>query len=137
MEISRGVARYRDLADGTDLTIQQLDLRARDLNFDRPVSIDLAAAFLLQSKMSISSCWWDRFLPESDYSKVAVDSQLDIDPLDLNQLKKAVPKLFSALPKGLEVGGIFKLTDLKLKGTLHDLALNGGIEGTQGSIQLG
>ena len=68
---------------------------------------------------------------------MALDSQLDIDPLDLSQLKKAMPKLFTALPKDLELGGIFKLTGLKLKGTLHDFALNGGIEGTQGIIQWG
>jgi uncharacterized protein involved in outer membrane biogenesis len=137
VEISGGVARYRDLGDGTDLAVQQLDLRAQDLNFDRPISINVAAA-VLASKQNVNL----RLLigpisPESEYRNVALDSQLDIDPLDLNQLKKAVPKIFTALPKDLEVGGIFKLSGLKIKGTLHEFALNGGIEGTQGFIQWG
>ena len=137
VEISGGVARYRDLTDGTDLAVQQLDLRARDLNFDRPVSIDLAAAVFAAKQNVNLKLLVGPISPESDYRNVAVDSQLDIDPLDLSQLKKAVPKIFTALPKDLEVGGIFKLSGLKVKGTLHDFALNGGIEGTQGFIQWG
>ena len=137
VEISGGVARYRDLGDGTDLPIQQLDLRAQDLNFDRPVSINLAAAVFASRQNVNLKLLIGPVSAESDYRNVALDGHLDIDPLDLSQLKKAVPKLFSALPKDLEVGGIFKLADLKLKGTLHDLALNGSIEGTQGFIQYG
>ena len=137
VEISGGVARYRDLRDGTDLAVQQLELRARDLNFDRPVSIDLAAAVFAAKQNINLKLLVGPISPESDYRNVAVDSQLDIDPLDLSQLKKAVPKIFTALPKDLEVGGIFKLSGLKVKGTLHDFALNGGIEGTQGFIQWG
>ena len=135
VEISGGVARYRDLGDGTDLAVQQLDLRAQDLNFDRPVSINLASA-VLASKQNVNlKLVIGPISPDSDYRDVAFDSQLDIDPLDMSQLKKAVPKLFTALPKDLELGGIFKLTGLKLKGTLHDFALNGGIEGTQGFVR--
>jgi len=135
VEISGGVARYRDLGDGTDLAIQQLDLRAQDLNFDRPVSINLAAAVLASKQNVKLKLVVGPISPESDYRNIALDSQLDIDPLDLSQLKKAVPKLFTALPQDLELGGIFKLTGLKLKGTLQEFAFNGGIEGSQGSVQ--
>jgi uncharacterized protein involved in outer membrane biogenesis len=134
VEISGGVARYRDLGDGTDLAVQQLDLRAQDLNFDRPISINLAAAVFAAKQNVNLKVLLGPISFEADYRDVRLDSQLDIDPLDLSQLKKAVPKISSALPKGLELGGVFKLTGLKLKGTLHDLALNGGIEGTQGFI---
>jgi uncharacterized protein involved in outer membrane biogenesis len=137
VEISGGVARYRDLGDGTDLAVQQLDLRARDLNFDRPISIDLAAAVFAAKQNFNLKLLIGPISPESDYRNLAVDSQLDIDPLDLSQLKKAAPKLFTALPKDLEVGGIFKVAGLKIKGTLNDFALTGGIEATQGSIQYG
>ncbi len=135
VEISGGVARYRDLGDGTDLAVQQLDLRAQDLNFDRPVSINLAAAVLAAKQNVNLKLVIGPISRESDYRNVALDSQLDIDPIDLSQLKKAVPKLFTALPKDLELGGIFKLNGLKLKGTLQDFALNGGIEGTQGFVR--
>jgi uncharacterized protein involved in outer membrane biogenesis len=137
VEISGGVARYRDLGDGTDLAVQQLDLRARDLNFDRPISIDLAAAVFAAKQNVNLKLLIEPISPESDYRNLAVDTRLDIDPLDLSQLKKAAPKLFTALPKNLEVGGIFKVAGLKLKGTLNDFALTGGIEATQGSIQYG
>ena len=134
VEISRGVALYRDLGAGTDLTVQQLDLRVKDLDFKRPFSIDLAAA-VFASKQNVNlQMLVGPISPESDYSNVALDGSIDINPLDLNQLKKAVPKMRSALPKDLEIGGIFKVTDLNFKGTLQDLALNGSIEGTQGTV---
>ena len=137
VEISGGVVRYRDLGDGTDLAVQQLDLRARDLNFDRPISIDLAAAVFAAKQNFNLKLLIGPISPESDYRNLAVDSQLDIDPLDLSQLKKAAPKLFTALPKDLELGGIFKVAGLKLKGTPNDFALTGGVEATHGSIQYG
>jgi uncharacterized protein involved in outer membrane biogenesis len=137
VEISRGVARYRDLGVGTDLTVQHLDLRVKDLDFKRPFSIDLAAA-IFSSKQNINlQMLVGPISRESDYSNVALDGEIDINPLDLNQLKKAVPKMVSALPKDLEIGGIFKVADLKLKGTLHDLGMIGSIEGTQGTVNYG
>ena len=137
VEISRGVVRYRDLGVGTDLPIQQLDLRVQDLDFKRPFSINLAAA-IFASKQNVNlQMLVGPIFPESDYRNVALDGEVDINPLDLNQLKKAVPKIVTALPKDVEIGGIFKVADLKLKGTLHDLAMNGSIEGTQGTIDYG
>ena len=135
VEISAGVARYRDLGDGTDLAVQQLDLRAQDLDFDRPVSINLAAAVFASKQNLNLKLMIGPLSAESDYRNVAFDSHLDIDPLDVSQLKKAMPKLLTALPKELEVGGIFGMTGLKIKGTLLDFAFNGGIEGTHGSIR--
>jgi uncharacterized protein involved in outer membrane biogenesis len=137
VEISRGVVRYRDLGAGTDLPIQQLDLRVQDLDFKRPFPIKLAAAIFAPKQNVNLKMLIGPFSAQSDYSKVALDGEVDIGPLDLNQLKKAVPKMVSALPKDLEIGGIFKVADLKLKGTLHDLALNGSIEGTQGTVNYG
>ena len=65
-----------------------------------------------------------------------MDGELDIDPLDTTQLKAALPKLKTALPKDLDLSGVFRIKDLKFKGMLKDLALNGEIEGTNGGIQL-
>ena len=137
VEISRGVLRYRDLEAGTDLPIQQLHLRVQDLDFRRPFSVNLDAA-IFASKQNVNLKM--RIGPisaESDFGKVALDGEVDINPLDLNQLKKAMPKMLSALPKDLEIGGIFKVANMKLKGTLHDLELNGSIEGTQGTVNYG
>jgi uncharacterized protein involved in outer membrane biogenesis len=137
VEISRGVLRYRDLGVGTDLPIQQLDLRVKDLDFKRPFSINLAAAIFAPKQNVNLKMLIGPFSAQSDYNKVALDGEINIDPVDLNQVKKAVPKMVSALPKDFEIGGIFKVADLKLKGTLHDLALNGSIEGTQGAVNYG
>ena len=137
VEIAGGVAHYRDLRAGTDLLIEQLDLRAQDLDFNRPLSINLAAA-VFASKQNVNlKILIGPISPDSDYRNVALNGEIDIDPLDLEQLKKAVPKVVTALPKDLELGGVFKVADLKLKGTLKDLGLKGSIEGTQGFIHYG
>jgi autotransporter translocation and assembly factor TamB len=109
----------------------------KDLDFKRPFSINLAAAIFAPKQNVNLKMLIGPFSAQSDYNKVALDGEINIDPLDLNQVKKAVPKMVSALPKDFEIGGIFKVADLKLKGTLHDLALNGSIEGTQGAVNYG
>jgi uncharacterized protein involved in outer membrane biogenesis len=137
VEIAGGVAHYRDLRDGSDLLIQQLDLRAQDLDFNRPLSINLAAA-VFASKQNVNlKILIGPISPDSDYRNVALDGKIDIDPLDFDQVKKAVPKVVTALPEDLELGGVFKVTDVQFKGTLQDLVLNGSIEGTQGFIHYG
>jgi AsmA-like C-terminal region len=75
--------------------------------------------------------------PESDYRTTALEGQVDIDPLDLTQLKKAVPQVAAVLPHNLEIGGMIKVANLKVKGRLDDLSLDGRIEGTQGDVRYG
>src|SRR3990172_7767763 len=44
VDISSGDLRFRDLKDGADLRLQQIDLKLSDLDFDKPATADLATA---------------------------------------------------------------------------------------------
>ena len=137
LDMSAGEVRYRDLTDGTSLHARQVDLEVRDLDFNAPFSIDLAVA-LFAAKQNVRINARVGPLPEDhDYSKTSFDGGISIDSLDLNQLKSALPKFRNILPKDLEVGGVLSMKELKLKGTLQSLAVNGSLQATDGTIRYG
>ena len=48
-----------------------------------------------------------------------------------------MPKVKSALPKDLDLAGVFRIKETRLEGTLKNLAFNGTLEGTDGAIKFG
>jgi len=137
IDISGGDVRYIDRKDGTDLQLRQIDLKVEDLDVNRPVSVRLAAA-VYADKQNLNLT--GRVGPVGagrELNQVPLDIELDIDPLDMTRLKTAAPNLKKVLPKELDLSGVFRVKDLKFKGTLKDLALNGAIEGTNGALRYG
>ena len=137
VNISGGDLRYRDLKDGSDLRLEQIDLKADDVDFSRPVNVELAAALFTAKQNLNVKARIGPFRPGVDVSQLALDGQVQADPLDLGKLKAAVPKVRNALPKDLDLGGVFRIKDLKFKGTTQKLAFKGEIEGTDGTIRAG
>lgn len=137
VDISGGDLRYIDRRDGTDLQFGQVDLQVEDLDFNQPFSVKLAAAvYADQQNLSVSG----KIGPipaNGDWTDIPLAGEVDIDTLDLSRLKAAAPKLRNALSKDFDLSGVFRVKDLRFKGTLKDLAVNGNIEGTQGTIRYG
>src|SRR5919109_1121863 len=50
VDISGGNLSYRDQEDGTHLQIRQINLEVKDLDFDRPFTVDLAAALFASNQ---------------------------------------------------------------------------------------
>ena len=137
IDISGGDVHYIDRKDGSDLQVRQIDLKVEDLDFNRPFSVRLAAA-VYADKQNLNLT--GRFGPmgaNSEFNQVPMDVHLDIDQLDLGRLKKAAPNLKNVLPRELDLSGVFRAKDLRFKGTLKDLAVNGAVEGTNGAIRYG
>jgi uncharacterized protein involved in outer membrane biogenesis len=137
VDISGGDLRYIDRKDGTDLQLRQLDLKVADLDFNQRFSVELAAAvYADKQNLNISA----RVGPRpagGDWSRVPLDGEVDVDTLDLTRLRTALPKLGHALSKDLDLSGVVRVKDLKFKGTLKDLGVNGEIEGTQSALRYG
>ncbi len=137
VDISAGEIRYRDQKEGTNLDLQQVDLKLEDLDSDQPFSIKLAAAlFAPRQNLNLKS----RVGPvqaESAFNQLALDGEIQIDGIDLGKLRSAVPQIKAALPKDFDLSGVFKIKDLKFKGTLQNLALKGELDGTDGLIHFG
>ena len=137
VDIANGDLRYIDQRDGTDLRLQQIDLTVKDLEFNQPFSVKLAAAVYSDKQNVNLSGKIGPLRSDNDWSRIPLDGEIDIDSLDLTRLKAAAPKLRNALSKDFDLSGIFRVKDLKFKGTLKDLAMNGQIEGTQGALRYG
>ena len=137
VDISNGNIRYLDKKNGTDMQAKQIDLKIEDFDFAKPFSVKLKAAiyadkqnFTLESKIGPVG-------RRVDVAEVPVDGEIDIDPLNMTQLRAALPVMKSALPRELDVSGVYRVKDLKFKGTLNNLALDGQLEGTNGALRYG
>ena len=137
VDISGGNVRYIDKKDGTDLQLRQIDLKVEDLDFDKPFAVKLAAAVFADKQNLKLTSKIGPLRTDGEFKQFPVDGELDVDPLDTTQLKAALPKLKTVLPKDLDLSGVFRIKDLKFKGMLKDLALNGEIEGTNGALRYG
>jgi uncharacterized protein involved in outer membrane biogenesis len=137
VNISGGDIHYVDKKDGSDLRVRQMDLMVEDFDFDEPFSIKLAAA-LFADKQNVKLA--GKIGPVgsgSDFSRIPVNGELDLDPLDMGELNKALPTLRKILPKGLALAGVFQVKALKFTGTLQDIGFNGQVDGTRGALGYG
>ena len=137
VDISDGDLRYVDKKNGTDLRLRQIDLKVEDFELNQPFSVRLAAAVYADKQNLRLTNKFGALRSDGDFSRLPLDGQLDIDALDLNRLKAAAPKLRAVLPKDLDLSGVFRVKELKFKGTLKDLVLDGEIEGGNGAIRYG
>jgi uncharacterized protein involved in outer membrane biogenesis len=137
VDISGGDVHYVDQKAGTDVRAQQIDLQVEDLDLSRPFSAELSAA-LFSAKQNLKlELRIGPVAPQSEFTAVPLEGKADIDPLDFEKLKSAVPAVAAALPKDSDIGGTLKLKNMQFKGTLKDLALKGTLEGTDAAMNFG
>lgn len=137
VDISGGDIRYLDRKQGSDVQLRQIDLKVEDLDFNQPFSVQLAAAIYADKQNLKLASKVGPLRSGADFAQLPLDGEIDIDPLDMTRLKAAAPTLKNVLPKDLDLAGVFRVKNLKFKGTLNDLAVNGEIEGSQGALRYG
>jgi AsmA protein len=137
VDISGGDVHYVDKKDGTDLQLRQIDLKVEDFDFDQPFNIKLAAAVCADKQNVEVTSKIGPLRSDDDFNQVPLDGEIDVDPLDMTQLKAALPKLKDALPRNLDLSGVYRVKNLKFKGTLKNLGTSGEIEGTNGAMLYG
>jgi AsmA protein len=137
VNISGGDIHYFDKKDGSDLRARQIDLAVEDFDFDRPFSVKLAAAVFADKQNVMLSGKVGPIGSSGSFNQVPLNGELELDPIDMTQLNKALPNLKNILPKELDLTGVFSVKALKFNGTLRDLALNGAIDGSQGAVRYG
>jgi uncharacterized protein involved in outer membrane biogenesis len=135
--IANGEVIYRDQKEGTDLDLKQVDLTVKQTSGSKPVSVELEASLLSQERNLKLETKLGPILPGIDLSRLRFEGTVEIDPLDVNALQAAVPKVKSLLPKGLRLSGTFAIRKARFNGTLENLAVNGTLEGTRAAIGLG
>jgi AsmA protein len=137
VNISNGDIRYIDQKDGSDLRARQIDLEVEDFDYDEPFSVKLAAALFADKQNVKLTSKVGPLGSASDFTLVPLVGELELDPLDMSQLKKALPRLKNSLPKEFDLSGVFSVKSLKFSGTLKDLGFKGAVEGTKGALRYG
>ena len=137
VDISGGDIRYRDEKDGTDLRLQQVDLKLDDLDSGRAFGASLAAALFTPKQNLHVKSRIGPIRPDQSFDQAAVDGEIQIDAIDLGQLRSALPLMKNSLPPDWDLSGIYKIKDLKFKGTVENFALHGELDGTDGSLRIG
>ena len=135
IEITNGTVRYRDLAEGTEIGVTQIDLRLDDFDWDKPFDFQLEAAVTaerpnLRFKSRIGPISHNR-----DYRDVPVAGELDAIDLDLGKINRSLPTLRKAVPRALRFDGVYTIKELKFSGTLHQPTLKGVVTGTDASFR--
>jgi uncharacterized protein involved in outer membrane biogenesis len=138
VDISNGNIRFLDKKTGTDTQAKQIDLKIEDFDFAKPFSVKLKAAiFADKQNFTLTSRVGPLGQGAAQIKEVPIDGEIDIDPLNMTELRTALPIVKSALPRDLDVSGVYRIKDLKFKGTLNNLALDGQLEGTNGALRYG
>src|ERR1051325_531077 len=137
VDISNGNIRYLDKKNGTDMEAKQIDLKIEDFDFAKPFSVKLKAAIYADKQNFTLKSTIGPIGQGIDVANIPVDGEIDIDPLNMTQLRATLPIMKSAMPRELDVSGVYRVKDLKFKGTLNNLALDGQLEGTNGALRYG
>ncbi|HEX7231404.1 MAG TPA: AsmA-like C-terminal domain-containing protein [Candidatus Binatia bacterium] len=137
VDISNGNIRYLDKKTGTDTQAKQIDLKIEDFDFAKPFSVKLKAAIFADKQNFALASRVGPLGQHVEPKEVPVDGEIDIDPLNMTQLRAALPIIKSALPRDFDISGVYRVKDLKFKGTLNNLALDGRLEGTNGALRYG
>ena len=137
VDISNGNIRYLDRKNGTDMQAKQIDLKIEDFDFAKPFSVKLKAAIFADKQNFALTSRVGPLGQSLQAKEVPVDGEIDIDPLNMTQLRAALPVIKSALPRDFDISGVYRVKDLKFKGTLNNLALDGQLEGTNGALRYG
>ena len=117
--------------------VQRVDLKVDDLDGSKPLNAQFAAALFTPTQNIHLKTRVGPLSPPMEITQVPLDGMLLIDTIDIGRLRAAAPVVNGWFPGELELSGVFKIPDLKFKGTLQALALTGALEGEQGLLRYG
>ncbi|HKA33588.1 MAG TPA: AsmA family protein [Candidatus Binatia bacterium] len=106
VDVDDGEIHYKDAAEGVDFHATQLDFKVKDINFERPIDVDLKAAVLGAAKQNFRLKGRVGPLgPKADFSDLPVDGDVELDTIALENLEKTLPGVSKKLPKDVALAG--------------------------------
>jgi|GEM_PF-3219429 len=106
VDVDDGEIHYKDAAEGVDFHATQLDFKVKDINFERPIDVDLKAAVLGAAKQNFRLKGRIGPLgPKADFSDLPVDGDVELDTIALENLEKTLPGVSKKLPKDVALAG--------------------------------
>lgn len=107
VDIDGGEIRYVDAGKGgIDFRATRVDFKVKDVNFDRPIDVDLEAAVFGAAKQNLKLTGRVGPLgPKADLNNLPLEGSLDLDSISLADLEKTLPGLSRRIPKGISLSG--------------------------------
>jgi uncharacterized protein involved in outer membrane biogenesis len=106
VDVDGGEVRYSDAAQGVDFRATDVDFKIKDINFDRPIDVDLRAAVLGAAKQNLRlKGRVGPVGPKADFSNLPIDGDLELDTVSLADVEKTLPGLSRKIPKDLQLAG--------------------------------
>jgi AsmA protein len=107
VDIDSGEIRYVDAGkDGIDFRATRVEFKVKDVNFDRPIDINLEAAVFGAAKQNLKlKGRLGPLGPKADLNNLPLEGTLDLDSISLADLEKALPVLGRRIPKGTSFSG--------------------------------
>ncbi len=123
VDISRGEVHYLDRKAEIDLRIKAVDFRVKELGFDKPFSVDLAAALFSEKQNVKLQGNVGPIRPGGDFADAPLEVTISVDPLDLGRLHGVMPGVDRSFKRDFRLTGLLRVKDLQVKGTLKRAVL--------------
>jgi uncharacterized protein involved in outer membrane biogenesis len=135
IQVTNGSIRYLDQKNGRNLTVNQLDLKVVDLDYENSFQIELAmAVFAAEQNFQVKAALGPLGF-QSSVRDLPLDGELRVDRLDMGKLRAALPIINKEMPKALDLRGVYTTEGVRFKGTLNKPSLKGAVEGTDASFR--
>ena len=135
IQITNGTIHYLDQTNGSNLTVNRVDIKTTDLNRENSFEFELALAIFaaeqnLRIRAAVGPLGADKSLRDLPF-----DGELRFDHFDMGKLRAALPVIKKGLPKALDLRGVYSTQGVRIKGTLNRPSLQGQVEGTDASFR--
>jgi uncharacterized protein involved in outer membrane biogenesis len=135
IQVINGTIHYLDQTNGSDLTVNRLDLKTIDLDRENSFGVDLAmAVFAAEQNLQLKAAI-GRLGSQRSVRDLPVEGELRFDGLDMGKLRAALPIIKERVPKALDLRGVYSTQGVRVKGTLNQPSLLGQVEGTDASFR--
>ena len=122
--INDGQINYFEEINETEFQIQKINLRLKDLGFDKKVPVKLKAAVLANEPNVILNGEFGPVNSDFDFSALPLVGRAEIFDLNISTLKKFFPIIKEKMPKGLDISGPIS-AELNFSGRTDSLKLSG------------
>jgi uncharacterized protein involved in outer membrane biogenesis len=135
IQIINGTIRYLDQMDGSDMTVNRLDLKTTDLDVENSFHVELAmAVFAAEQNFQLRAAVGPLGTQKS-FRDLPFDGELRFTRFDMGKLRAALPIVKEGLPKALDLRGVYTSQGVRFKGTVNRPSLQGRVEGTDASFR--
>jgi uncharacterized protein involved in outer membrane biogenesis len=136
IQIINGTIRYLDQTNGSDMTVNRLDLKTIDLDDENSFHVQLAmAVFAAEQNLQLRAAVGP-LRGQKSFRDLPLEGELRFDRFDMGKLRAALPTIKEGLPNVLDLRGIYTTQGVRFKGTFNRPSLQGRVEGTDASFRL-